>query len=146
MPRRTIDEMIRGQVLLAVPPDTSVRAAAQQMSQRHVAAVLVIEDGELRGIFTERDLLQRVVATGLDPERTPIAEVMSPEPVTVDAGAPSVAALRAMTEHGIRHVVVRGRSGEVAYGMLSIRDFVGAEIATVERELEFQQQLWEGSR
>lgn len=146
MPRRTIGEMIQGQTLLAVTPETSVRETAKRMAARHVAAALVLEGRELRGIFTERDLLQRVVAPGLDPDATAVSGVMSPEPISVHANEHGIAALRAMTEHNIRHVVVRGRSGDVPYGMLSIRDFVSTEIAAVEREAEFQQQLWEGAR
>lgn len=143
MHRRLIDEIIRDQKLLAVAPEATVRETARQMKARHVAAVLVIEGDALRGIFTERDLLQRVVADGLDPDATPISQVMSRDPVTVEASAQGIDAMRAMTEFSIRHVVVTGRAGDAGYGILSIRDFVGAEIAAFEGELEFQQRVWE---
>lgn len=146
MPQRKLDEIVRGQVLLSVPSEATVREAAQQMTARLVGAVLVIDGDQLRGIFTERDLLQRVVAPGLDPDRTPISQVMTCEPVTVEARDQGIEAMRAMNEFNIRHVVVRGRSGGNGYGIVSLRDFVGIDIAVYERELEFQTRVWEGVR
>ena len=61
---------------LLLPPATSVVAAAVQMAARHVGAVMVVEQGELLGIFTERDLMCRVVAKGLDPKVIQIAAVV----------------------------------------------------------------------
>jgi len=144
MPQRRLGDIVRNQNLLHVHPETTVHAAAVQMTDRHVAAVLVLDDGALKGIFTERDLLQRVVAPGLDPDSTPIGQVMTPDPLSIDAGALGFEAVRLMREEGIRHMVVTGMPDSgFGYAIVSQRDFMGAEMADFERELEFENRLWE---
>ena len=61
---RTIRDIIRNQKILALPPETPVRVAARAMADRNVGSVMVVEDGKLVGIFTERDALVRVLAGG----------------------------------------------------------------------------------
>ena len=134
---RTLREMVRGQDLLHVSPQTSVQAAAERMAERHVAAVLVIEAGRLKGIFTERDLLQRVVATARDPGKTPIYEVMSKNVVALDAHRKGFEAARLMHEGGIRHVAVTGLGGD-RYEIVSIRDFLNSELAEFDHAFEFE--------
>ena len=93
--------------LLVATPPTSVGHAARLMSEHKVGAVLVVaEDGTLAGIFTERDALFRVVAPGLDPEKTLLREVMTARPLTVAADETLGYALLLMHEHGFRHVPV----------------------------------------
>jgi CBS domain-containing protein len=70
-------------VLFSVAPNATIAEAAREMNRRKVGAVLVIEGGRLVGIFTERDVLTRVVATDLDPIQHAVAEVMTPNPVTI---------------------------------------------------------------
>jgi CBS domain-containing protein len=138
---RTLNDIVANQELLHAAPTASVLEAVKQMDARNVAAVLVMEKGKLAGIFTERDLLKRVVAKGRDPAAAKLAEAMTPDPVTVSADAHPVEAMRLMRERGFRHLpVVRG--GRVV-GVVSIRDFVGDEIAEFEREVDFRDALWE---
>ena len=85
MPNRKLIDIVGDQELLYTAPDASVQEAAEQMAARHVAAILVVEDGALKGVFTERDLLQRVVAAGLDTVNTSISQVMTPDPINLDA-------------------------------------------------------------
>ncbi len=92
--------------LLTVTPDTTVIAAAEQMNSKGTGSVLVIEEGMLVGIFTERDLMRRVVAVRLDPAATTVRQVMttalvtaSPEATISDCGA-------LMSERRIRHLPV----------------------------------------
>src|SRR5258708_19337047 len=85
---RPISEILRGHQLVSVDPGMSVRDAAQLMAKERIGALPVVREGRLIGIFTERDALVRVLARGLDPEKTPLSEVMTADPVTIDAGPP----------------------------------------------------------
>jgi CBS domain-containing protein len=112
------------------------------MGNRHVGATLVIDEGVLRGIFTERDLLQRVVAAGSDPQTTFVAQVMTHDPFSLGGDRQGIEAMRIMREEGIRHVAVTGLSG-IGYGIISMRDFLGEEVAAFEREFEFEDRVWQ---
>jgi len=92
--------------LLVAPPETTVAEAARMMAGRNVGAVLVVENELLLGIFTERDAVFRVVATGFDAKSTRIGDVMTPEPKTVGPERSFGYALLLMQENGFRHVPV----------------------------------------
>ncbi len=141
MPRRKLIDIVGDQELLFTTPDAPVREVAKQMAARHVAAILVVEDGVLKGVFTERDLLQRVVAVGLDTVNTSISQVMTPDPISLDAQRSGFEAVRTMNEEGIRHIVVTGLTG--GYGVVSMRDFLGSEMADFEKEMDFESGVWE---
>ncbi|MEK9752522.1 MAG: CBS domain-containing protein [Rhodospirillaceae bacterium] len=142
MPHRTLRQIVGNKELLHVPPETSVLEATRRMAERQVAAVLITEAGRLEGIFTERDLLRRVIVAGLAPETTPVGDVMSRNPVTIAADQTGTEALRMMAEAGIRHLIVEG-AGVEGFAILSMRDFMSGEVAEAEREISFQRQLWE---
>lgn len=135
--RRTISDVIRDRDLIELPADASVRAAARLMRDHAVGSVLITADGRLEGIFTERDLLCRVVAEGRDPDRTRLAEVMTAGPDTIAPDRPAIEGLRRMNDGGYRHlpVVAGGR----VVGVVSRRDFYGDEQARIEEETK----LWE---
>jgi CBS domain-containing protein len=122
--------------------DATVRAAAEAMTEHHVGSVLVVEDDHLAGIFTERDVIERVVAKGLDPEVVILAEVMTPEPVAVPAGATVMRALHAMRDGCLRHLPVTDEQNHIL-GIVSMRDFVDDEVKACDQELEFRQALTE---
>ena len=105
--------------VLKVPPQTLVTKAAKLMAKKNVGAVMVIEDGRLVGIFTERDIAFRVVAQGLDAQTTRLAEVMTPVADTVDPDKPFGYALLRMHEGGFRHLPVI-KDGNVV-GIVSAR-------------------------
>jgi CBS domain-containing protein len=92
--------------LLSAPPQTSVRAASEMMAKKQVGAVLVVEDGKLLGIFSERDAVFRVIARGLDPATTQLAQVMTPDPKTVRPNNTFGYAMTIMHENGFRHMPV----------------------------------------
>ncbi|MEI8395203.1 MAG: CBS domain-containing protein [Rhodospirillaceae bacterium] len=145
MPHRRIQQILRHQHLLHLGPEVSVRDAAKQMSERHVAAVIVTEGNDaLDGIFTERDLLDRVVVPGLDPDKTPLSKVMTTNPATVTPGETVRDALEIMDSKGVRHlpVVVEGR----VLGVISMRDFVGDEVAVLDKLHELEEQYAEHMR
>jgi CBS domain-containing protein len=129
MQRRIVPDLVRNQTLASLPPNATVQDAARIMAERHIGAVLVAVDGRLQGIFTERDVLARVVAAGLDPDDTVLGRVMTPNPDTAAPNSTALEALRRMTECGYRHLPVV--DGEQIVGIVSIRDLYAA----VNREL-----------
>ena len=145
MPQRRIQQILRSEHLLHLAPTVNVREAARQMSERHVAAVIVTEGADkLDGIFTERDLLDRVVVPGLDPNTTALSKVMTVDPATVTPGQTVREAMAIMDAKGVRHlpVVVEGR----VLGVISMRDFVGDEVAELDRKHEIEDQYAEHMR
>jgi CBS domain-containing protein len=130
MVQRNVGQLIkRGVVHLSAA--VSVREACEVMATNHVGAVLVMEGGRLDGIFTERDALNRVLAAGLDPDATPLGEVMTRELVTLSPQTPVTEALRLMSEIGFRHVPIVEQ--EEVQGIISLRDFVGVELQLAAR-------------
>jgi len=140
MPHRKLRKRVEHQKMLtAAPPKTSVREATRLMKQTQVGALLVVEHGRLVGIFTERDALVRVLAEGLDPETTPLAAVMTLDPITVHPDQPFVAALHLMYENGFRHVPVAENGRPL--GMVSARDALDLEAAEFEATLHQREHL-----
>ena len=133
--RRVVPDVVSNQQLLELPPAATVRNAALAMRERHVGAVLITVDGRLAGIFTERDMVNRVVADGRDPDRTTLAEVMTADPDTIAPATTAIEALRRMDDGGYRHLPVE--HGRVV-GIVSRRDFHGDEKARLDDESE----LW----
>lgn len=128
--RQIVPDVVSDQTLVALTANDHVRDAARLMKHRRVGAVLVMAGDTLEGIFTERDMVYRVVADGLDPDMTTLAQVMTPNPDTIDAGATALDALKAMNERGYRHLPVM-EDGRVV-GVVSTRDFYGEEKAEEE--------------
>src|SRR3546814_11024537 len=94
------------------------------MAERHIGAVLIGEGNRLQGIFTERDLLIRVIARGLDPDATQLKEVMTPDPDTVGPNDWASLALERMRSSGYRHVPVVDDG--IVVGIVSLRDLYAA--------------------
>lgn len=143
MTHRNVREIVTDRHVVHLTAGATVRDAAQEMRTAHVASVVVTDPGDdhLEGIFTERDLTDRVVAMGLDPDQTHLDQVMTPCPVTVDPGTSVREALRSMFDNRLRHLpIVEG--GKVI-GVLSMRDFLGEELASMERERELVESLTE---
>ncbi len=110
----------KGRALHSVPTTVTVIEAVQKMNQHKVGAVLVMNGEQLAGIFTERDVLTRVIATSLDPKVTPITQAMSANVLTV---APEVTVQEVMdifAEKRCRHLPVI-REGKLV-GLISIGD------------------------
>jgi len=139
MPTRPISQLLGSQKLVTAPPGMSVREAARLMVAEKKGALPVVENGRLLGIFTERDAVFRVLARGLDPDATTLAQVMTPDPVTVAADRPLNHALHLMYEGGFRHIpaVAGGR----VVGIVSARDALGPEITQFEKELQERDEL-----
>jgi CBS domain-containing protein len=141
---RTVAELVRDQAVVQLPPESTVREAARLMAARRIGAILVTRSGRLAGIFTERDMVNRVAAEGRDPDTTRLAEVMTPDPRTVESDARTVEALRLMQIGGFRHLPVM-RRGKLE-GILSLRDFASMELAELERQGDLERAIAEGGR
>ncbi|MGH6931662.1 MAG: CBS domain-containing protein [Dongiaceae bacterium] len=138
MERRIIPDVIgQRQQLLELPGSATVREAARRMRDRDVGAVLITEAGSLEGIFTERDVLMRIVALDRDPDRTRLSKVMTRNPDTIDADDLAITALSRLSERGYRHRPVMSKGRLV--GIVSRRDFLGDEISAVEAEYGHEQ-------
>ncbi len=108
--------------------DTTVREAVALMRKVGTSCVLVVSEvseaqGKLLGIFTERDLLRRVVAIGLPAQETPVGQVMTRDPETLGVGDSIAFAINRMGEGGYRNVPIVDRAG-VPIAVLSVRDVV----------------------
>jgi CBS domain-containing protein len=112
--------------LILVPGSMTVREAAKLMKSKHYGAVLVTAGDELLGIFTERDAVFRVIAAGLDPETTPLANVMTKEPKTITPDKTFGHAMLLMHEGGFRHVPVL-EDGKLV-GMVSSRNALDPDL------------------
>jgi CBS domain-containing protein len=98
----------------------SAREAAEQMRGSDIGAILVEENGTLRGILTDRDLVTRVIAAGMDASGITVGEVASTDPVTVGPDDSIAAALDRMREHAVRRIPVVDEAASV--GILAIGD------------------------
>ncbi len=126
METRTIRHIIEDRELLTATVDMPVAEAARQMRQHRAGAILVVQDGRLAGIFTERDALFRVVAAGLDPTTTSIAEVMTRDPSSLGPDQPFAVALQLMHEGQFRRVPIVDKGRPI--GMVSSQDALGPEL------------------
>jgi CBS domain-containing protein len=133
MSDRPIYHVIENQTILITESSISVSQAAVLMKQYGVGALLIVENEQLMGIFTERDALFRVLAEGKDPRATYLSDVMTPYPQTITPEKPLGHALHMMYEGGFRHVPVV-KNGHVV-GIVSARDALGCEIVEFESEL-----------
>lgn len=118
--RTVVPYAIGVQRLVTMSPMTPVSSAAREMMERRIGAVLIVDDGTLQGIFTERDALVRVLAQSRDPQTTLVAEVMTRDPDTIGPDETVVHALSIMNERGYRHLPVVDDDRIV--GIVSIRD------------------------
>src|SRR5579883_3027304 len=115
-----VPHAIHGQDVAAYAPSTMVREVIDAMVKRKFGAVPVMEDGRLVGIFTERDVVVRVVGARKDPDTTPLADVMTKGPDTVKSSDSVLHALERMNSRGYRHLPVV--DGDQLVGIVSIRD------------------------
>lgn len=119
--------------LYFVEPSYTVARAVQRMSELRVGAIVVLEEGRLRGVFSERDLMTRVVAGRLDPDATTVSDVMTADVVAIEEDEGIEAAMESMRLNQCRHLPVL--RGEEVIGFLSMRDLMLIELARKTEEL-----------
>lgn len=129
----TIGRIIEGRGdVVTCETSTLVRDAVALLSDRRIGAVPVMENGEIAGIFSERDVIYRLSEFGADVLDMPLGHIMTAAPVTVDPGTSVMAALSLMTRRRIRHLPVVERGRMVSF--VSIGDLVKYRIDKIEGE------------
>ncbi len=132
---RKLREIMRPGFLFVVQRDATVREAVQVMADDNVGIVLVLEGERLVGVFSERDVVRRVVDRGLDPDRTPVGDVMTTQIVVGDPDEDYQSAMRKMDQANIRHLLVV--KGPEMLSMISIRDLIRVDIQDRGEEIRF---------
>lgn len=110
----------KGKKIFSVPPTVTVSDAVAEMNRHRVGCILVLDDGRLVGIFTERDVLRRVVGAGLDPKTSLVADVMTAEVITISPDSSVEQTMVIFTEKRCRHLPVI--EGGQLVGTISIGD------------------------
>jgi CBS domain-containing protein len=136
---KQIAELIEGQTLTVIEPGWTVRTAAQRMTERNIGAVAVVDQGTLAGVFSERDIMSRVVARGLNPDDTKVDAVMTKDIVVADPQENVDSALQKMHSIGSRHLPVVANGKLV--GMISIRDLLEVDDAQQRARASFLGEL-----
>jgi CBS domain-containing protein len=117
-----ICDLIKNQETYRADADQTVLEVAQAMVARNIGAVPVLRDGLLVGIFSERDLMKRVVVEGLQAGSTRVGEVMTSNPLTVNPQETPDNCMLLMRRHGFRHLPVC--DGQQLRGLVSLRDLM----------------------
>ena len=131
---KTLRDIMRSGFLFTVQKKALVAEAVRLMADHNVGIVIVLDGSRLAGVFSERDVIRRVLYQGLDPDRTEIGDVMTGCVITADAEMDYDTAMRAMDEAGIRHLLVT--SGSRMLSMISVRDLMRATIHDKEEEVQ----------
>jgi CBS domain-containing protein len=124
----------RNPVVHLFHPDRTVAEAVAEMNRYRIGVLPVVEDGRLVGIFSERDLVRRVIAPGRLLEATRVREVMTPDPVTATPDEDRQSAMVKMQEIGCRHLPIVVNDAFV--DMLSMRDLLFVELEEREQEIQ----------
>ena len=132
---KTIGALVAGREVFFVRAEHSVREVARYMAERRVGAVCVLEASRLAGIVSERDIMTRVVARGLDPDATRAGEIMTTELVVAAAGESHEEGLRKMKQAGCRHLPVI--EGDRLAGMVSQRDLLQIDLSEKDEEIRW---------
>jgi CBS domain-containing protein len=118
----TIANLLNDHTLFIVNGEQTVLEAARAMTALNIGAVPVSKEGRLVGVFSERDMMRRVICGGLDPATTRVCEVMTPDPCVVSPHDSVEKCMFLMKQHGFRHLPVCVEDRVV--GFLSLRDLL----------------------
>ena len=134
----------KGADVATVDRKTTVLDAAKTMNQRRIGAVVVTDGDRVVGIFTERDILNRIVAAGKDPKTTRVEEVMTSPMACCRRDTPLADCKAVMSQKRIRHlpVVEEGK----LYGLISAGDIVAGEVADQQATIEYLHEYLYGRR
>jgi CBS domain-containing protein len=138
-----IIDLVRDRPIYSVNADQTVLEAAQFMVDRNIGAVPVLRDGELVGIFSERDLMKRVIAGGRSPAMTRVSEVMTPHPKIVSVDESLENCMFLMREHNFRHLPVC--DGRKLVGLISLRDLMLREMTEKDQEVKLMRAYIQGA-
>ena len=132
---KKLRDIMRYGFLFTVQRATTVSDAVRAMAAHNVGIVSVLEGDKLVGVFSERDVVRRVVDRGLDPARTPVGDVMTTELVVADADEDYQSAMRKMDQANIRHLLVVSEGRILS--MISIRDLMRVHMDAQGEEIRY---------
>jgi CBS domain-containing protein len=132
---KTLRDIMRPGFLFALQRDATVKVATEVMTARNIGIVIVLEGDRLVGVFSERDVVRRVVNRGLDPARTPVGEVMTSQLVVGHPDDDYQSAMRKMDQANIRHLLVV--DGREMLSMISIRDLIRVDMDDKGEEIRY---------
>jgi CBS domain-containing protein len=127
----TLRDLVKDRKIYSVDAGHTVLEAARFMMEHNIGALPVLRNGELAGIFSERDIMNRVVAAGRQPGHTTVSEVMTANPRSVNLDESIEECLFIMHEFGFRHLPIV--DGKELKGLVSLRDVVMHQAAELER-------------
>lgn len=128
-----IYDLVKDQDTYRADVQQTVFELARAMVDRNIGAVPVLQDGELVGIFSERDLMRRVVGESRDPHTTLVVEVMTEDPLTVAPDEDVETCMVLMRRHGFRHLPIC--EGKILKGMVSLRDIMLHDLSDKEHDI-----------
>jgi CBS domain-containing protein len=133
---KTVRQVLRnkGYTVQTIPPEAPVFEALQRMADEDVGALVVVKDGEVVGIFSERDYARKVVLEGRSSRETPVQDIMSRSVVCVSSEQRMESCMELMTEEHVRHLPVL--EDQQLAGVISIGDVVKAIIEDQEFTIE----------
>jgi CBS domain-containing protein len=132
---RTVGELIQGKSFYTANFDQSVYETARYMAEKDIGAVPILEDNRLVGIFSERDIIKRVIVAGRDVRTTSVKDVMTTELVVAQSTEEIAHVLDKMQKNHCRHMPVV--VGDRLAGFLSLRDLLSADLE--EKDAQVQQ-------
>ena len=130
----TLRDIVKDRKVYSVEAMRTVLEAARFMMEHNIGAVPVLRDGELAGILSERDVMNRVVAVGRTPGTTDVSEVMTPNPRAVGIEETVEECLFIMREFGFRHLPIM--EGKEVKGLVSLRDILLRRVTEIESQAE----------
>lgn len=130
----TLRELVKDRRIYSVEATRTVLEASRFMMEHNIGAVPVLRDGNLVGILSERDVMNRVVAVGRTPGTTAVSEVMTANPRAVAADESIEECLFIMREFGFRHLPIV--DGKELKGLVSLRDLLLRHVAEIERQTQ----------
>jgi CBS domain-containing protein len=131
---KTVLDLISGHELFVISKKQTVVEAAQLMSAKNIGAAPVVENDRVVGIFSERDIMNRVVAKNLDPQKTTVEQVMTKDLIVATPSETIDQAEARMKQHNIRHLPVVTEDRLV--GIVSLRDLIEADLDEKHQELQ----------
>ena len=124
----------KGRHIISIAPDASVLDAIKLMADKSIGSLVVLDDGKLVGILSERDYARKVIIKGRSSQTTRVSDIMTPEVVTTSSSQTVNECMNLMTERKIRHLPVVEDNKVI--GMISIGDLVEAIISDQQEEIE----------
>lgn len=129
-----IKEMLHDRAIYTVKKGTTIKDVVNYMAEKKVGLVPVMEDGKLVGVFSERDLVRRVIAQNRSLDETRVEDVMSTKLVIADIGEANESVLAKMKEANTRHILII--ENEKLVGVLAMRDLLELDLSAARRTVE----------